>query len=147
MIGQIRGHQFAGGAPGASITATQPNTRCPFVICKRTGTNGPALALASTGKSVAFYARPLLASTLECAKSLARKSRFRRAINAIWVVQTVTKKFGAFHALQMRGCFAPSRLGERGACAIVTKRETGCGGRGQVERRTTKAADGEVVRS
>jgi hypothetical protein len=29
----------------------------------------------------------------------------------------------------------PSRLGKRGVCAIVTKREAGCDGRGGVERR------------
>ncbi len=43
------------------------------------------------------------------------------------------------------GC--PSRLGKRGVCAIVTKREAGCDGRTRRTRRVRVLADGEVVAS
>jgi hypothetical protein len=48
----------------------------------------------------------------------------------IWVVQMGPQKFSAFHQPSTSGSFAPSRLGKRGVCAIVTKREAGCDGRG-----------------
>jgi hypothetical protein len=55
-----------------------------------------------------------------------------------------------FRFAEIADFLAPSRLGKRGVCAIVTKREAGCDGRGSVSvqvfaRTTDPDADGEVV--